>query len=635
MTSSQSAVAVVDPVLDLTESVVSVVRLPPQNVSKRVSPITSPSTRQLEANIPMTALDNILARTVSIAYEAKITLEGPDSGGDHLVVFGDGNTSLRAYPLTACIESASVSFNNVSISSNPSQWRQYGLQNMSSEERLLGSSTCPTEPDPVADYPQLADFGAAGNPMNGIGSSSLSDNPSRGAFPVKVESSSATKTVVTVKVVEPLGFVQPFTFPPDRSKGLAKFDSDVNIQLLLDGNCRRMISHDRVRGNQVDSVTVEFVNAEFRTTFFTRPGDAPLPRGKLIYHYLDHTVHRSPSQQHVADETKTYEVGNLRLNQVPEALAIAVVETDETKTFESADGQLRITSAVMTWGNETGLLATLQEADLFDLSVQNGLNYSWPVCQKKGLLLIVRPADLGLSKDTIAGLAMTDNISVRVTAVNQSGRAMLMELQVVPVFQNVLNVGRSMVTLQRGFVTAADAMRAISSRRVVMARHEVASRGGWFGSHLFHDIGRAVGKVGHAIGHVARGVASDVAHTAGDIARGRILKAATGLAIGAEAGGCGPYGRCGGYLPLGGGSGAPDARPRSGRDQRRGRKRGRYVRPSDMPTSDMVIEEVTSDSEAESQDGGGAGREGDSGESRGGRLVPREELRAVVREFTG
>jgi len=428
----------IDPRIDLAQPVAYTATHTSQNLRYQRTAFQSFGTSgnwTTTINVPSTS--TIVDRVVFAECDMLFTFVGADNGS-LLVVPGDGFDALRSLPLQSCMSSSAINLGDLSFSETVSRVVKEKYQMVHREHLSKHFSTSPAQKDFYQNYNDSVTFGDALNPLASIGNSDL--GISRGGFDYTIVSSTNTQTVVQVKWLEPL-MMAPFSPANayDTEKGFVGINN-ITLDFVMSGNnLTNMWSHSS-GGNPLTSVTVAFNNppAIVCTFLDSNPLVQAIPKS-VAYNIPEVAVRQSASAVLANGATATFSIPSISLNSVPEAIVIVCKEIESAKTYLSSDTYAEISNLSLTWDTRSSLLNDATQQQLYQLAVKNGSQMSYSAFKKyTGSMLIIRPDDIGLSLNKVAGSLDKTSIQIDCVCTNISGASKTYNLQMMVLYNSVL-----------------------------------------------------------------------------------------------------------------------------------------------------------------------------------------------------
>lgn len=381
----------------------------------------NPNPPSLTFNIQVPSEQIVLDRRVMIKYKIKATIEKTINGGNVEQVWccdgADSTTTsvyggaecLNCYPFHQLVSTAQITVNNTSVSLNVQDVLPAIIR--FNDDRLGNkiNGSAPIQVDSDGGYGSTAyTTNDGGLLINKPNSPFASDTvpldeafTPRGSFVVRDVSGNQTcpatgtaRTIIEFEGYEPV-MVSPFTFANCQSNsqgiyGLQNLSFNFNL-----GSFNRLIrSRSQIAvadGNVLSNTTVVslfFETAELQLTYLTpQPTDALASRNAVPFYELP----RYPSNKFSIPATPAYtrnptqQIVNripfppIQLNQIPDKLIIFAREGTGkyNNNTNCADFMGVINDININFNNQSGLLSTMSQYQLFKMSRENGSIQSW------------------------------------------------------------------------------------------------------------------------------------------------------------------------------------------------------------------------------------------------------------------
>ena len=366
---------------------------------------------------------------VSVTYPG-----GVPAAGQPLFVPGR-DFSLAAFPLNSLCSTMSATINDTTAVIN-TQDVLYQVLRLADQKRNRMQRTCPTMLDkyqnyddayltinnPLAAYDvqpsyEEAPNGAfqnlwfvdsAGTPLAGTGTSpqavavpagSAAYNAIQG-IPISTGAAGTYIFNVQFRSTEKL-VLSPFVFADEHEYDTGLFGIN-NIQLIMNllSSPARVLRSTSRAGALVGSVaytsgsgaTAPFQNSRINVQFLTPSLDVPLPP-KSVVPYMEFPRYLSQAQSIPAGATAQLQSQTITLPQIPDLLIIYARKADAYGTNEAdwlfpvATSQAGVGAAnvpvndfspiSINFDNFSGLLSSVTTAQLYEMSVRNGLEMDW------------------------------------------------------------------------------------------------------------------------------------------------------------------------------------------------------------------------------------------------------------------
>ncbi len=140
----------------------------------------------------------------------------------------------------------------------------------------------------------------------------------------------------------------------------------------------------------------------------------------MNYPYSEYTAYSSTGSAVAPAGTAQYVSANIQLASIPERIYVHARRSNATRTFLNTDTAAGISSVNLLFGNESGILSSATQQDLYRMALRNSSNQSWQqFSQYEGSYLCFVPGvDIPLGQLEAAGLSGQYNLKVTANIVN-------------------------------------------------------------------------------------------------------------------------------------------------------------------------------------------------------------------------
>lgn len=477
--------------------------------------------------------------------------------------------ALHCFPFNSLLTTATAQINNTTCSINLQDVLPSLLRLNDSRELYRYNSTTPSLPDQA--YGMYANgVGANNNPLASYSNASYDiDQVPRGAQPVTIAvqhfiagvftdadltSTAVTDTwIVTISTIisEPL-FLSPFIFgdPEFNNQGLLGINN-MTFTLNVDGACKRLWSS---ANNYVTSIQLGtlanpngFTSAQIGVTqspatptmlfkfLSTQPSD--LVQTKNIVPYMDFPRYLTSSANNptiAPAQTLTLTSSNLQINQIPDLFLISVRYPMSAQTSYNTDSFLTINNISVNLNNQSGLLSSATQYDLWRMGVRNGSTQSFAeyrgqseaiiggvatIVPTTGSLLVINPAyDLSLPDYISCGSLGNYNFQIQLNVTNQLPLTFQPEIVVICVNSGIFTTQQGVSAVYTGILTKEMVLSAKSSGQASAMTSKEVSR--MVGGRMLDMNAIAVGRMRgrHGMRPMGIGGHSSGGHMAGALA---------------------------------------------------------------------------------------------------------------------
>lgn len=416
---------------------------------------TSSSSMVFSAQIPSESI--VVDRKVLLKSNLTFTLtySGVPAG---VQAFDLGNTDAMApFPLASLMNTLSCTINNTNVSVNLSDVLPSLLRMNSTEELQLYNGMCPNMPDNLLNYSDgiltnnnvLSSFSTQGFdkdlvprgsfPLTAVCTQYESDGITEVSnSPVITTTGNIVKVVITGTFVEPL-FLSPWIFgnPEQNAAGIVGLNTLNFVMNLNSGNrvFRTASPYNVDIALGTSSQTNPFSDTFLLFNFLTpQPTDLIPSRNVLPFYDVPRYISSANNTSISSGASDTITSNNIQLSQLPDKFLIMVRKQQSVLTIQDTDSFLTINSISINLNNQSGLLSSASQHMLWRMSLDNGLQMSWPEWSGKtfvsntatgvgnsintsGSILVLNPAmDLSLpsflSSSSVGQFSLQFNINV-------------------------------------------------------------------------------------------------------------------------------------------------------------------------------------------------------------------------------
>ena len=310
--------------------------------------------------------------------------------------------SLSAFPLNSLFTTLTSTINNTTASINLQDVLPSLLRMNNSRELYRFNSMTPSLPDQA--YLNYSDaVGANNNPLaNWLVQSYDVDQAPRGSFPIVASVSQYTSAgvfvsnspiiattgnylvvVVTAVVTEPL-FLAPYIFgDPEYNCGAMTGINTLNFVMNIDSTFKRFwstaspYSYTITAGSPSNGNCFQGVCKMLLNFLTTQPSDLIPSRNVLPYYDYPRYLSQYPNTSIASGASATLTSQNIQLAQLPDYFIINVRIPMSQQTPKNSNSFLTINSISINLNNQSGLLSSATQQDLWRISVARGSTQSW------------------------------------------------------------------------------------------------------------------------------------------------------------------------------------------------------------------------------------------------------------------
>lgn len=497
-------------------------------------PATSASNSSLIFSIQVPSENVVIGRDILLTSGLSFTLTATNVPAGAFALNYGGTDALQAFPLASLMTTATAQINNTAVSVNLQDILPSLLRLNNSRELYRFNGASPSLPDQA--YARFADaVGTNNNPLAGYGNASYDlDQVPRGSHPVSInvvhtitaggtdaslQSTNVADTFVieiSTIVAEPL-FLSPFIYgsPEYNQQGLLGINN-MTFTFNIDATCKRLFSSStgfitsialgtaaNPNGFTSTSTIAAIVNQPSNPAMLlkflsTQPSDLIETKNVVPYMDFPRFLTSSSNTTSVAPQgSATLTSSNLQINQIPDLFIINVRKPMSQQTINDASVFFTINNVSINLNNQSGLLSSASQYDLWRMSVKNGSTQSWlefsgvanvavggtgkgAAVNTTGSLLIINPAyDLSLPDFITCGSLGNYNFQFQIGATNTisavGGANITPEIITITVNSGILTTQQGVSAIYTGILTKEMVLAAKSQQQAsAMKSAEVA-----------------------------------------------------------------------------------------------------------------------------------------------------------------
>lgn len=423
---------------------------------------------------------NVLDRHIIIRVPVTLTFTGPGSIPNTDLMIQQGRDAFRSFPISSVTSTLTCKINGFPVSIETNQF-VHVLENFHNKIDSLNTYQ--------SLYPNMAD-----NYQNYSDADNSSKNPlglycdnsaivPRGGYDMDISNNTNTTATVSAILYEQI-ILPPFLFDDSQSGGLTNLDT-LEFNFVLAPNLARIWSRSEANTVPVSNIAVSFDRTPSILLNWITPRDTQNIPDRVRYPYFQLSRYISK----VTDETSPIAPGAIssatsqviQLNSIPRKIYIFLRQSDSiinknlNNTIYTPDTYLKIENVNISWDNIDGVLSGCDDINLYEMSVNNGLNYDWTswkgvttACGTnlatpakiglKGSILCICPGvDFGLRNSQAEGVLDKINFQATVTFknINQT-KALVPDLYVLAVYDGFLDIYNNSAQAIIGAVTNSD-----------------------------------------------------------------------------------------------------------------------------------------------------------------------------------
>lgn len=317
----------------------------------------------------------MVSRDVRLQVPITFTFTGTAPIGQYLLQ--PGCDALRSYPLSTVMTSLIVTINTQAVSINMADVIQPLMRYCNfQKDREFYYSVTPAMQDQNQQYEE-----GFGSIRNVLGSYNDCFEMARGAYPYTVvnnvlglgPNTPVTATLTTL-LTENI-FLSPFSWSHHNQNafiGIQTFDFNINF-----GNLGNMWSHSNAGGSTLTSVTGHFISNPLLLFTYLTPKILKPIQQTYVYSYYEIQRYPTTFGAVLPNQTVTIQSQNIQLNTIPESILLVVRRNNNDITFNTTDTFFRINQVQVNFDNDTNLLASATELDLYHIAQDNDCSLSW------------------------------------------------------------------------------------------------------------------------------------------------------------------------------------------------------------------------------------------------------------------
>ena len=412
------------------------------------------------------------------------------------------NDALRQFPIASITDTITCQINGETVSQNSADWiHALGSYGTSAQERNKSLSTTTSQPDQFQEYSDWATYGSARNPLASYGENSTEQTRGGINYVVAVD-----KKSFRVEITEPL-FLSPFySGQGDQPESIVNLNQ-LNITIRFASNLRKIMSHSSL-GGAIGNLDVSFYQAPEILLNYLSPDLTQMLPAVQTLPYSQMQEYIRPVGVVLSGASQTVLSDSIKLAMIPERLYLFCRHTRSSMTEDISDAYLAIRRVQVTWNNQSSLLGTASQEELYEMSSRAGLDMTYSQFSKyRGSVFCAQfGKDIGLLDSEAPGVSGQYTLSTQIEVTNTSTLAgdyeFFMVVQLGGQFSIFESGGRSSV----GMLTQQDVLQARAGAER-MDWHEAHRLGG---GGFFDSLKKFVNKISRGVQSVS-GVVADVA----------------------------------------------------------------------------------------------------------------------------
>jgi hypothetical protein len=397
------------------------------------------------------------------------------------------NDAVSQFPFSQLVDVLTLTINGESVSENVSDKLSALLcYGNTAQDRVKSWSTSAPMGDSYQSYQDWASSygGSARNPLAAYGENAA--EISRGGFEYQVVS----PTVVRVVVTEPLWISPLFQGIGDMQEGMCNVNQ-LSFNFRFKSDSSRAWSHSNL-GNAITAVTCKFYQAPELLVQYQTPAllDRLPAVQQLSYAKCNEYLRQVPTL--AAGGSTTVFSDSIRLSQIPRSVYLFCRHSESQSTFEYPNSFLSIENIQVNWCNQSALFSGSTKQDLYEMSVRNGLNLSYPEFSKYrgSVVCIDLGKDLGLLDSESPSVQGSYTLQVQMTVKNQAASDFASTFYMVVVNSGTFSISQNSARASLGNLSPQMVLSAKEMDGMSYADYREL-RGGSFWSSLKTLVGKA------------------------------------------------------------------------------------------------------------------------------------------------
>ena len=431
-------------------------------VTPRVEPATSLSNSTINFNITPNSPTSVLDRSIIVATKVKFVFTGDGSQPAGSPILEPGRSAPRGFNYG--VQSSTITLNGLSISQE-TQAIMHALSHFSEADNMVHKQSI-SPSWMAADYVQeYTDVGAE-TTMNTLAAYKDSTRArfGKGCYDIElVGLMTATAAEVDVTFYEYLT-LSPANYNGNKMPGLTNVTS-LQLTFVL-ANLERMWAQAR---ENITNLQVTIVESACHFQELSFPVYLSVPP-VVTYSYTDIQRQTSSRNQQIAvGATAQLSSNSYQLNTVPHSIIVYAKER-ESDLYASAASKTNRTDAYgviekleIQYNNQSAILSSASQIQLFQMSARNGVDLSWqefngrsPLIQSVlvggnatidnlalggSLICLSFGSDISANDPaSIPGVSINSNFQVRATVKNTANRDIYYDLTVLYCYEGILSV---------------------------------------------------------------------------------------------------------------------------------------------------------------------------------------------------
>ena len=351
----------------------------PQSQNQQIFTAQTKTNNNISVNCLIPSLSTLIDKRVLLRTQMTIQVAGTVADGKYLIEEDLSNFCLGNFPVSHAINTASVSINNTVVNGNYNDQLDTILRQISRKELAAYHDLSPVDRD---FYQLLANTGSLSQ-FKGVNEAVDKDVLPRGAWvldsisgnTVGAANANDKKVLITFTTTEPI-FISPFEFQESPASALSGI-STINFNFNLNSSIARSVRYWNKEGATNTSFTVSAVpKADILMTFLSAPPSVMIPLTNIQPYWELPVFKTTVSFTGVAKYNSfSYQSSLISPNCIPDKVFISLRKSTPLAT--DSDFLFPIGNVNITWGTQSGILASASVQDLYYMSKKAGLQLTW------------------------------------------------------------------------------------------------------------------------------------------------------------------------------------------------------------------------------------------------------------------
>jgi hypothetical protein len=421
------------------------------------------SNSSIQFNPQVPGSNTYMDRKMYVHMTARVTFTGTprDPDGPNLLFPNglNGVVGLRWCPLQSVTDSFNLTLNSNTITLNPAHYLEamarYGF------DRSIEDTFISTFPSMQDTWQQYSDgFGANNNPIAPYGDNTSVQ--SRGSFPYTIVSDNGSVAIVDFEWTE-LIICSPLCISKRDEQGFYGL-TNLRVQFTLT-NINRLVSVDDTNGPILSELPTVIFPTEpiLNMSFITPPMIASPPIGSLqMYPFTlvqEYAITRTGLNLTPGSAPVQLVSNNVVVAAVPTRMYIFAKKAYSSLDCYDTDTYLGITNLQILFNNNSNLLASAQETDLYSMSERNGLKMSWTQWKTyTGAVVCVDfSKDISLADNLAVGVSGNYNLQVSAYVKNLHDETLQdVDLRCIVLIEGIFSMENMRASVENGLISVED-----------------------------------------------------------------------------------------------------------------------------------------------------------------------------------